>query len=306
MADLIDNWFQWVELGQKQPRSRTVLLVNANQEDALFIKSSLGEGGTAGFALEWLTSLDAALERLRIGGIDALIVELKLLYYENIDALLAMNKPLLEVATVVLAEPEEEASAIKAVQLGFNDHYIKGKMSADQLRLVVNCAIEQKEIQNELQNLCLVDEPTGLYTLRAFLVLSQHFLKLANRTNRGLVLFLVEFRNPSTDKKPGTPAPYDPAVDFANVLKSTFRRSDIISRMSGSKFAVLALESSEAGAAVINTRLHANLNQLKAKTGQPRGLHLQVGSAYYSSEAPSAISDLLTRARKSAKVYGNV
>lgn len=306
MSDLVDNWLQWVELGQKQHGSRIVLLVDANPEDASFIKSSLAEGGTADFAVECLADLDAALDRLRIGGIDALIVELKLLYYEDLDTLLAMNKPLLEVATVVLAEPEEEASAIKAVQLGFNDHFIKGKMSADQLRLVINCAIEQKEIQNELQNLCLVDEPTGLYTLRAFLVLSQHFLKLANRTNRGLVLFLIEFRNSSMDRKAGIPSPYDPAVDFANVLKSTFRRSDIISRMSGSKFAILALESSEAGAAVINTRLHANLSQLKAKTGQPPGLHLQVGSAYYSSESPSAISDLLTTARKSAKVYGNV
>jgi two-component system, cell cycle response regulator len=85
-------------------------------------------------------------------------------------------------------------------------------------------------------------------------------------------------------------------VETAAVLKETFRKSDIIGRVGGDEFAILAMDTSDETGAVLTNRLQ---NALEAcnhlKTGKHR-LSLSTGVARSDPEHPSSLDELITRA----------
>ena len=85
-------------------------------------------------------------------------------------------------------------------------------------------------------------------------------------------------------------------IEIANVLKETFRESDIIARLGGDEFVVLAMESDGTPAEILTTRLQENLEARNANGDRHYKLSLSVGTARYDPERPCSIDELLTRA----------
>ena len=91
--------------------------------------------------------------------------------------------------------------------------------------------------QEDLRTLTLVDEITGLYTRRGFLALVEQKFKIAGRLNRGVLLLLGDLDglrgiNDTLGYEEGDRA----LIEAANILKETFRESDIIARIGGDEF----------------------------------------------------------------------
>ncbi|OGO19067.1 MAG: hypothetical protein A2Z14_16085 [Chloroflexi bacterium RBG_16_48_8] len=81
-------------------------------------------------------------------------------------------------------------------------------------------------------------------------------------------------------------------ITVAQLLKSTFRESDIIARMGGDEFAILAIEADTNGDRMIN-RLNARLNEVGASQDFHFPLSLSSGYAHYFPEHPRSIDDVL-------------
>jgi len=82
-------------------------------------------------------------------------------------------------------------------------------------------------------------------------------------------------------------------IDFANILKKTFRESDIIARIGGDEFVAL-IESTDDE--VIMTRLLENIKDYNAKGSQRYVLSISVGTAHFDPEHPTPINELLSKA----------
>jgi diguanylate cyclase (GGDEF)-like protein len=87
-------------------------------------------------------------------------------------------------------------------------------------------------------------------------------------------------------------------IEVATVLKYTFRSSDIIARMGGDEFAVLAIDTSKLNPEILTTRLHNQLEALNNEENQKFKTSVSVGCAYYDPEKPSSIEELMARADK--------
>lgn len=88
-------------------------------------------------------------------------------------------------------------------------------------------------------------------------------------------------------------------IDTSNILKGTFRESDIIARIGGDEFVVLTIETSEDSAEVLTTRLRNNLKIHELKGGgRPYRLSISIGIARYDPEYPCSIDELMDRAGK--------
>jgi diguanylate cyclase (GGDEF)-like protein len=83
-------------------------------------------------------------------------------------------------------------------------------------------------------------------------------------------------------------------IDFANILKKTFRESDIIARIGGDEFVVL-LESTDEDGEILITRLYENVKDYNAKRSQ-RILSISVGTAQFDPEYPISTDELLSKA----------
>jgi diguanylate cyclase (GGDEF)-like protein/PAS domain S-box-containing protein len=156
---------------------------------------------------------------------------------------------------------------------------------------------DRKQAEEELRALSRVDELTGLYNRRGFLTIAQQQLKAADRMKRNMLLLFIDFDSlKRINDSLGHPEGDLALAETASVLKKTFRESDILARIGGDEFAVLAVGASEEDTDIVIARLKANLKTQNAKEGRRYRLSISIGSARYRAEFPSSLEKLMAEA----------
>jgi diguanylate cyclase (GGDEF)-like protein len=152
------------------------------------------------------------------------------------------------------------------------------------------------ESEARLRELSLVDDLTGLYNRRGFRELAAHQIKTAGRLRRRLSFVYVDLDRMKWINDTWGHEEGDRALkDSAAVLRETFRASDIIARVGGDEFAVLALESPESLDGAIMERLLENVRSQNSQHTRPYDLSLSVGVTQYDPEYPCSLDELLSR-----------
>jgi diguanylate cyclase (GGDEF)-like protein len=154
-----------------------------------------------------------------------------------------------------------------------------------------------RRMLSELRALSLVDQLTGLSNRRGFLLLAEQQLKVANRTKRGMVFVFADLDgmkqiNDTMGHQVGDLA----LVEAAHVLRETFRESDIIARIGGDEFAIVAIEADKEGAEALTRRVQEVLAARNAKGDRRYSLSMSVGVARYDPGSPCTLDELLARA----------
>ena len=162
------------------------------------------------------------------------------------------------------------------------------------LQRTVMCAVKQSLLDRELRSLALTDDLTCLYNRRAFLALAGQQLRVARRNAQGLLLFFADVNNLKEINDTYGHREGDLALlRAADALEQTFRNSDVIARLAGDEFAVLALEAACENREVILRRLEENLNS--SSTDEPRyKLSLSVGMARFDPKRPISLGKLIS------------
>ena len=145
--------------------------------------------------------------------------------------------------------------------------------------------------------LSLRDELTGLYNRRGFMTLAEQQLKVANRAKKGLLMIFADIDgmkdiNDTLGHMQGDSA----LIDTAEILRKTFRESDIIARYGGDEFIILSIENTESGAELFENRLREHLEYHNKHESSTYTLSLSTGFARYDPENPLSIEDLLVEA----------
>jgi len=115
---------------------------------------------------------------------------------------------------------------------------------------------ERKRANEEIRMLAISDALTELYNRRGFITLAEQQIKRANRIKKALALFFIDIDglkvvNDIRGHEEGDRL----LINAANILKQTFRESDIIARIGGDEFAVLAAVNDSETSEIILSRL---------------------------------------------------
>jgi diguanylate cyclase (GGDEF)-like protein/PAS domain S-box-containing protein len=159
---------------------------------------------------------------------------------------------------------------------------------------------ERKRTEETLRSLSLIDDLTGLYNRRGFLALAEQQAKLTQRTGHGFTLVFADLDglkkiNDTFGHKAGDAA----LRTVAEILKKSFRESDIIARLGGDEFTILALEDYEAPARrAVTSRLVENLKKYARQENRPFDLSLSVGVVHFNPESGSSLEELIAQADK--------
>jgi diguanylate cyclase (GGDEF)-like protein len=153
---------------------------------------------------------------------------------------------------------------------------------------------ERKRAVEQIRELSLTDELTGLHNRRGFMTLAAQQVRIADRLKQGLVLVYADIDrmkwiNDTLGHKEGDTA----LRATAEVLRKTFRASDIIGRIGGDEFVALAIETMEMTGDVIRFRLQENLRAYNAEEKRAYDLSLSMGVAWYDPEHPRTLDELL-------------
>ena len=155
---------------------------------------------------------------------------------------------------------------------------------------------ERRRADEEIRMLAIKDTLTELYNRRGFIILAEQQIKKATRINKTLVLFFIDIDglkvvNDTLGHEEGDRL----LSNAAKILKQTFRESDIIARIGGDEFAVLADHSAETSEIVL-IRFAERIGSHNALPDQRYEISMSIGTAIYDPATPCSLDDMMSRA----------
>jgi diguanylate cyclase (GGDEF)-like protein/PAS domain S-box-containing protein len=156
---------------------------------------------------------------------------------------------------------------------------------------------ERKRAEETIRELSLTDELTGLRNRRGFLTLAQMEMALIRRTKRQMALFYIDLDgmkkiNDSFGHQTGDLA----LQDIAQILRQTFRESDIVCRLGGDEFAILALETTGRPRKQIVRRLQAKIDSHNNTANRQYTIAVSVGMIHVDSGSTITLEELMAQA----------
>ena len=149
----------------------------------------------------------------------------------------------------------------------------------------------------EMEQLALTDELTGLRNRRGFLVLADQALRMARRTRSKCALVFVDLDGLKRVNDTRGHAAGDALIaDAARVLGSVFRESDVVGRVGGDEFAVLALLDEHDGATAVSARLQSEIDRFNAELVPTLRVAMSIGIEEINCAAETPLDVLLSRA----------
>ena len=158
---------------------------------------------------------------------------------------------------------------------------------------------ERRLIEEKLHDMTMRDDLTGLYNRRGFFAMTDQQMKFAKRMNRRMLVFSADLDNlkvinDTFGHKEGDSA----LIETANIVKETFRESDIVARIGGDEFVILQLEDHVNNSEILIQRLQNNFGRHNAKSDKPYELSISTGISHYDPVSLCSIDELLVQADK--------
>ncbi|MEH2048631.1 GGDEF domain-containing response regulator [Nostoc sp.] len=158
---------------------------------------------------------------------------------------------------------------------------------------------ERLKAEAEVRQLSLTDELTGLYNRRGFFWLANHQFKIARRTEIFCCLLFVDLDglkqiNDSLGHEIGDRA----IVDTAQLLKQSFRESDIVGRIGGDEFVIFVSVCSPGNTDEFRPRLQENIDRFNQEHNYSYQLSISVGATQCALNENASLEQLLEEADK--------
>jgi len=156
---------------------------------------------------------------------------------------------------------------------------------------------ERRKMEKKLENIAFSDQLTGLYNRRGFINVAERQLKLSKRSKQKLLLFFADLDrmkwiNDTLGHEHGDKA----LIIAAKILTKTFRESDIISRIGGDEFAILAIDADEKTAEILLKRLHKLIHNINVQKDRKYDFSISIGYAVFDPHHHDSLDELMSRA----------
>ena len=276
------------------PAPGTVLLVQDNPADVFSTSRILADALGAVPRLDTAGDLTRAVERLRGGAVDVILLDLQLTDSQGLDSYERLRREAPSVPVVILTDLAQEPAAEAAVRLGAQDYLIKGRFSAGVLGRALRYAVERQRLQAELNELSLSDQLTGLYNRRGFEVRAQDDLCRARRSGTPIVLGMADVDGLRVINALHGHLEGDRAIrEAAGVLRATFRESDVVARVGGDEFALLLRDAGAECQDRARRRLERQIDEHNGRGGRRWRLAIRLAFSRGRPEEQDSVHGML-------------
>jgi len=276
----------------------SVLLVEDNPVDARVVQEALTESSRVKFKIQVADRLTAAVARVARETYDVIVLDLSLPDGWGLDSFVKIHAVAGDIPIVVLTGLDDETLGVMAVQQGAQEYLVKSQATGPLIVRSIRYAVQRHRMQQDLRGLSMTDDLTGLFNRRGFTILARQLLKLCQRMSRPLVLLFIELENlAAINGASGLPAGDEALRQAANLLRRTFRDSDVIARLHGPSFTILAIDTPHDRS--ITSRIEETLKDFNAlrAPGDP-SLALGISTLRFAPEASVSIDELLQQAER--------
>ena len=195
-----------------------------------------------------------------------------------------------------LTKPFERAELRARIEVGERVVNLQKRL-ADNVKELNETITELKQAETEIRSLSMSDELTGLYNRRGFLALAEQHRKIARRTGKSFSLIYADMDGlKQINDTHGHHIGSEAISQLAEILRQSFRTSDIIARIGGDEFTILITDSTSYNTSIPLARLQENLLNCNTRSPKPYSLSLSIGSICIAFDDDSSVEQLLARA----------
>jgi diguanylate cyclase (GGDEF)-like protein len=218
-----------------------VLVVDDNEGDYVLVKSLLGHIPSVEYDVCWLPGGEAITERIADLKPDICLVDYNLAGDTGLELITSVARTYPLLPSVLLTGESDPAIDVAAMRAGAADFIEKSRFDARVLDRTIRFAVEQKRVEGHLAERAERDELTGLYNRAGFSVRLEQAMAVADRTDRYLgVIFIDLDRFKYVNDSLGHAAGDGLLRAVATRIHACCRATDIVARMGGDEFAVIA------------------------------------------------------------------
>ncbi len=164
---------------------------------------------------------------------------------------------------------------------------------------IVSDITDRKKLEDDLRKMTITDELTGIFNRRGFFTLAEQQLKVAKREKKRATIFYADIDGfKGINDGYGHEEGDNVLTETSNILKESFRESDIIARIGGDEFVIMVTETTETSIKTLMSRLKANIEAFNIRSGKPYHLSLSIGMSRYDPQTPCSLDELTSRADK--------
>jgi two-component system, cell cycle response regulator len=191
---------------------------------------------------------EAVAEQAKETALDLIIVSLAL---ENFDplrlcSLIRANEATRQVPLLVIADVEDQARVVKALEIGVND-YLTRPVEKNEFLARVRTQIRRRRYTDTLRNsmqtsleMALIDPLTGLNNRRYFTSHLTSLLGYAGSTRGELTLLILDIDHfKHVNDTYGHDAGDEVLVEFSRRMKLSVRGIDLVCRLGGEEFVIV-------------------------------------------------------------------
>lgn len=225
---------------------------------------------------------------------EVILLDLALAQPDPLDVVRRVHRSAPDVPLIVLAAESERDLAVQSVREGAQDYLVKGLMDPQTMDRVLRRALESNTLDG-LADL-LRDPVTGLHTRDGFETLGTRSLEFARQKSSTCVMVCVRIENLAAMRGEfGESAEESTLCHVAELLKGSFRRTDLVARLGDAQFAVLAVDAIEPSGPVLRQRLERRITVLNQDIGPWGPLDIRMSVGFWSGTENTSFAEFLDR-----------
>jgi diguanylate cyclase (GGDEF)-like protein len=239
-----------------------------------------------------VSTMATLLPTLGVVNPEIIVLDMALARNNVREAVRRLHRAAPSVPLVVLADEARKDAAKEALLEGAMDYILREYMDTATLSRIFRGALERNTLAG-LADL-LRDKATGLYSRDGLMTIGGSTMDRIRRNSGTLALFCVRIQNlDEMRSKMGRGAADAVVQALAPTLGDCFRRSDVLARIGDAQFAAVAVDATDAGAAILRQRLERRLALLLQM--QPTGgtLRFAVNGGMWNYNQPTTFPELL-------------
>jgi diguanylate cyclase (GGDEF)-like protein len=154
-----------------------------------------------------------------------------------------------------------------------------------------------EENLKELRTLSPRDQLTSLYDRRGFLVLAEHYMKIAKQQKKEIMFLYMDIKGLKWINDNFGHFGGDQLLnDTAHLLRETFRETDILARIGGDEFVALLFGVSQDIAEEPLKRFRRHIEEFNVQKTYTYKLEITTGIVFYDYKCPLSVEELLQKA----------
>lgn len=280
-------------------------------EDSPFQVASIRNQLSEQFEIECIDCLAKIRPILFDKEIDIILLDLHLPDSQGLQTYLDCRTQAPHTPIVILTVTSDDALAFEAIKRGAQDFLVKKEVDEKVILRAIRYSLMRHTSQKEILNLSLLDELTKLNNRRGFQALAEDHIRLAIRNHKNCILVYLDIDAfKQINDQFGHSVGDAVLQSMGDILRASFRDSDIIARIGGDEFVAFFLDAKEEDKTAVSGRLEEHISAYNHRNANFHTLAVSYGMSIFNYHNPKSLEALIQEAdanmynQKNSKKHG--